>query len=299
MTRATIGIVWMVCAAMFFAVSVGFVRYLSDFMSTFEVVLFRQVLGMALMVPWLIRTGPRELLRTRRLSLHVQRAFWSYFGMLSSYYAYTLITIADATALQFTTPLFTTVFAILFLKEIVGPHRWLAIVFGFVGVLVIARPGFVEFNLGMPFAVVAASFFAASNVTNRALSRTDSTATIVFYGFVLQIPIAALPAAATWVTPGWDIVPALLAFGVVSTTAQWCLARALANADASLVEPVMFLRLPFVAGIGYLVFAQLPDIWTWGGAAVIFVSTWVLAHREVADVRRRAALRPGASGGSG
>jgi len=291
MTRSTVSIVWMVWAALFFAGSVGYVRYLSDFMSTFEIVLFRQVIGVALMAPWLIRSG-RGALRTRRLSLHVLRAFLSYFGMLLSFYSFTLVTIADAMALQFTAPLFTTIFAILFLREMVGPHRWLAIVFGFVGVLMIVRPGFAEVNIGMPLALMAAAFFAGSNVSNRALSSTDSTAVIVFYGFVLQIPIAAVPAAMTWTTPGWDLAPALLLFGIVAATAQWCLARALANADASLVEPVMFLRLPFVAVIGYFIFAQLPDVWTWLGAAVIFASTYVLARRE-------AAVRPAAPGEPG
>ena len=290
MSSSSRGMLWMLGAALFFSASVGFVRYLSDFMSTFEIVFFRQIMGLAFMLPWLMRTGMAAA-RTNRLPLQGMRAVLSYLGMLSSYYSFTLIPIADAVALQFTTPLFTTVLAIIFLKEVVGLHRWSAILFGFAGVLIIVRPGFEELDLGMLVAICAAVFYASSNVANRALSRTESTAVILFYGFMLQIPMAAIPAAMTWVTPGWSVVPPLLGFGIVSIAAQWCLTRALAAADASLVEPVMFVRLPFVSMIGYVLFTEIPDAWTWVGAAVIFVSTVVLARREALHFKRQAALK--------
>jgi len=288
MSAATRGMLWMFGAALFFSASVGFVRYLSDIMSTFEIVLFRQLMGLAFMLPWLHRVGVRGL-RTNRLPMQSLRSALSYFGMLASYYSFTLIPIADAVALQFTTPLFTTIFAIIFLKELVGQHRWVALLFGFIGVVVIVRPGFGTLNVGIPAALCAAACYAASNVVNRALSRTDSTPVIVFYSFALQVPLAAVPAALAWTTPGWAEVLPLLGFGVVAIAAQWCLTRSLATADASLVEPVMFIRMPCVALIGYFLFAQLPDSWTWVGAAVIFTSTYVLARREAAHQRRLAA----------
>lgn len=288
MSAATRGMLWMFGAALFFSASVGFVRYLSDFMSTFEIVFFRQMIGFAFMLPWLYRVGLPGL-RTNRLPMQSLRSALSYFGMLASYFSFTQIPIADAVALQFTTPLFTTVFAIIFLKELVGGHRWMALLFGFIGVLVIVRPGFGALNFGIPAALCAAACYAGSNVVNRSLSRTDSTPLIVFYSFALQIPLAAVPAAVTWTTPGWAEILPLLGFGVVSMGAQWCLTRSLATADASLVEPVMFVRMPFVAVIGYFLFAQLPDRWTWVGAVVIFASTYVLARREAAYRRRLAA----------
>lgn len=281
MSAATRGMLWMLAAALFFSASVGFVRYLSDIMSTFEIVLFRQAIGLAFMLPWLYRVGLAGL-RTERIGLQTLRSSLSYFGMLASYFSFTLIPIADAVALQFTTPLFTTIFAIIFLKELVRSHRWMALLFGFVGVLIIVRPGMADLNLGIPAALLAASLYAGSNVTNRALSRTDSTPVIVFYSFALQIPLAAVPAAMTWTTPGWADALPLLGFGIVSIAAQWCLTRSLATAEASLVEPVMFIRMPIVAVIGYFLFAQVPDGWSWVGATVIFTSTYVLARREAA-----------------
>ena len=105
---------------------------------------------------------------------------------------------------------------ILFLNENVRLHRWLALFFGFFGVLIIVRPGFIEIGLGIPIALIAAVFYAGSNVTNRALSRTDATASILFYSFILQIPLATIPAIATWVTPELADIPFLFGFGVFS-----------------------------------------------------------------------------------
>ena len=126
-------------------------------------------------------------------------------------------------------------------------------------------------------------------MANRALCSTESTSVIMFYGFLLQLPMAAIPAAMTWVTPGWEQALPLLGFGIVAFGAQYCLTRSFAVADASLVEPVMFIRLPCVAVIGYFLFAQVPDVWTWVGAVVIFTSPYGLARLEVAQERKEEA----------
>lgn len=277
---------WMFAAAVFFSTSVGFVRQLSDTLSTFEIVFIRQLMGITFMIPWLWRIGISAM-RTSRIPLLTFRALLSYLGMLASYYSYTLIQLADAVSLQFTTPLFTVILAIIFLKEVVGLHRWTALVVGFIGVAIIVRPGFTDINIGVPIAILAAVFYAGSNVANRALASTEATSVIMFYGFLLQIPMAAVPAVLTWVTPGWEHILPLLGFGIVAFGAQYCLTRSFAVADASLVEPVMFVRLPLVAIIGYFVFSQSPDVWTWVGAVVIFSSTYILARLEAAQERKK------------
>ena len=277
---------WMFAAAVFFSTSVGFVRQLSDTLSTFEIVFIRQLMGITFMIPWLWRIGISAM-RTSRMPLLTFRALLSYLGMLASYYSYTLIQLADAVSLQFTTPLFTVILAIIFLKEVVGLHRWTALLVGFIGVAIIVRPGFTDINIGVPIAILAAVFYAGSNVANRALASTEATSVIMFYGFLLQIPMAAVPAVLTWVKPGWEHILPLLGFGIVAFGAQYCLTRSFAVADASLVEPVMFVRLPLVAIIGYFVFSQSPDVWTWVGAVVIFSSTYILARLEAAQERKK------------
>jgi len=286
MTAGSRGMLWMFAAAVFFSTSVGFVRQLSDTLSTFEIVFIRQLMGITFMIPWLWRIGISAM-RTSRMPLLTFRALLSYLGMLASYYSYTLIQLADAVSLQFTTPLFTVILAIIFLKEVVGLHRWTALLVGFIGVAIIVRPGFTDINIGVPIAILAAVFYAGSNVANRALASTEATSVIMFYGFLLQIPMAAVPAVLTWVTPGWEHILPLLGFGIVAFGAQYCLTRSFAVADASLVEPVMFVRLPLVAIIGYFVFSQSPDVWTWVGAVVIFSSTYILARLEAAQERKK------------
>ena len=182
MTAGSRGMLWMFAAAVFFSTSVGFVRQLSDTLSTFEIVFIRQLMGITFMIPWLWRIGISAM-RTSRMPLLTFRALLSYLGMLASYYSYTLIQLADAVSLQFTTPLFTVILAIIFLKEVVGLHRWTALVVGFIGVAIIVRPGFTDINIGVPIAILAAVFYAGSNVANRALASTEATSVIMFYGF--------------------------------------------------------------------------------------------------------------------
>ena len=284
------GIAWMAGAALCFSVSISLVRYLSDAMTTFEIVFLRQVFGLVFMLPWLARAGVGAL-KTTRLKLHGQRAGVGYAGMATAYYSVTLIPLADSVTLQFTLPLFTALIAMWLLGERVGFHRWAAIAAGFVGVLAIVRPGFAEFNIGMLLALAAAVFYGGTDTSARALASTDSTPVIMFYSFILQIPLAAVPALVTWTTPGWDVMPALLAFAITATGAQWCLTQSLSAAEASLVSPVLFLRLPFVAVIGYVFFAQTSDIWTWIGAAIIIGSTLAIARREATLVRAGTAGR--------
>ncbi len=281
------GILWMVGAAIAFSVNFAVVRHLQDHMSTFEIVFFRQILGALMMLPWLARAGIGAL-KTTRFPLHCQRMLWSYAAMFLGYYSLLLIPLSDSVALQFTLPLWTAILAVLFLGEKVGVHRWLAIAAGFAGVLVIVRPGFQDLNVGIAMVLAATAFYAVTDVIARSLAKTDRTILIVFYSFVLPIPLAAVPAGLTWTTPGPAIWPALLLFAVSSTAAQWCLTKSLATADASLVSPVLFLRLPFIAVIGWWFFGQTTDAFTWIGACIIFVATYLLARRETQVARRRA-----------
>ena len=269
----------MVGAAICFSVSFAFVRHLSDSMATFQIVLFLQISGALIMLPWVVSVGISAL-AISRFHLHILRGLLVYGGLTASFYSFSLIPLADSTSLQFTLPLFTAFFAMIFLRERVGVHRWAAIIVGFGGVLIILRPGLTEISLGMVLAIVAAASYGASDICSRALTRTDPIKSIIFLGFVLQIPLAAIPALPSWVTPTWGLVPAIVAFVLCAFGAQWCLMKSLSLAEASLVSPVLFLRLPFVALIGYVAFGQVSDMWTWIGAVVIFAGTFLLARGE-------------------
>ena len=279
-----IGALWMLGAAIAFSVTIALVRHLSATYSTFEIVMFRLIFGIAVLLPWLIRVG-RAGLRTDNIRLYAARAVFAYGAMFCGYYSVRLITIADSVALQFTLPIFTLILAVVLLKERAYAHRWIATVLGFAGVLIIVRPGFAEVNAGVAFALGAALLFGVVDVSTRFLSHSDGIRTILFYGFVMQLPIAVIPAAATWVTPTLADIPWILAFAVGALSAQVCITNSLAAAEASLVSPVLYLRLPMVALLGYVFFAELPSVWTWVGAALIFGCTYYCTWRDARMTR--------------
>ncbi len=267
------GVLWMTAAALGFSVAIGFVRHLSDTYTTFEIAFFRQVLGIVVTSFWVWRVGS-GVLKTRLIHFHFVRAMLGYGGLVAGYYAVTLISIADAQALQFTLPFFTIIFAAWALKETIRAHRWAATIIGFAGALIIIRPGFAEINAGMLVALAAAALFAGADVTIRFLSGRDSIGAIIFYGFVIQLPVGLAASIPGWVTPSLAELPLIIVFAAIAVAAQWCLTRSLAVAEASLVSPVLYVRLPFAALIGFVFFDQVTDAWTWIGAAIMFASTF-------------------------
>lgn len=274
-----VGVLWMVAAAIAFSVTITTVRYLSDKFTTFEIVFFRQMFGVLIMLPWLIRAGI-GVLKTDQIRIYLVRAVSTYCAMIAAYYSVVLISIADSIALQFTLPFFTIIIAMVALGEKIRSHRWIATMVGFIGAMIIIRPGFADVNAGMLIALGAAALYGISDTCTRFLSGKDSVNVVVFFGFILQLPIAAVPAAMTWVTPEWADLGFILIFVVAAVGAQFCITQSFANAEAGLVSPVLFVRLPFVAVLGFIFFNELPSAWTWIGAAILFASTFWSTRRD-------------------
>ena len=281
------GILWMLQAALWFAISIALVRYLSDYMSVLQITFLRQVLGALTMLPLVMKSGIGSF-RTQRPWTHFGRGAFSYLGMLLSYYSVTLISLADSNALQFTLPFFTFLYAMWLLHERISIHRWVAMAAGFTGVLVIVRPGFAAVNLGVFVAIAAAASYGLSDVMTRLLSRNDHTNLIMFYTFAMPVPLGLVPALFDWTWPDWWVSVTILVFSAASTLASYSLTRAFSVAETSVVSPILYLRLPMVAVLGWYFFGQPTDIWTWIGSAIIFGATYGLARRE-AHVARRAA----------
>ncbi|MBM3487417.1 MAG: DMT family transporter [Alphaproteobacteria bacterium] len=273
------GVAWMVASGFVYSMSTGIVRYLADYMTPAEIVFWRSVTGLAVMLPWAIRAGGAAL-KTSAWSLLGLRSIASYLGMLCSFYAYSKIAIADAVALQFTLPLFTILLAGVLLGERIGRHGFLACVIGFVGALVIVRPGFETVTLATIAALGAAVFYACTNVVIKLLSRSVSTYAMTFYINVMVLPLALPLTVYLWSGLSWAIVPWIVAFGAINTVAQICLTNAIRAADARIVQPFDFLRLPFGAAIGYLAFDQTADVLTFVGAAIICAAAYYALLRE-------------------
>ena len=177
-------------------------------------------------------------------------------------------------------PLFATAGAALVLGEVVRARRWTATVVGFLGTLIILRPGFTEITPAMALPVLAAVSMACATLTVKSLSRTESPATIVLYMTLFLTPLSLVPALFVWQWPDLETLGYLIGLGGTGALAHLLMTIAYGKADASAVIPFDYARLPFVAVIAFFLFGEVPDLWTWVGAAVIAASAIYIARRE-------------------
>ena len=273
------GITLMFVSTFFFAAMHAVILHLTETLHPFEVAFFRNLFGLIFVIPWFIRFG-LEPLRTNHLKLHVYRSLVNVVAMFSFFYAISITPLAEVTALGFAAPIFTTVLAALFLGEVVRLRRWTAVIVGFVGTLIILRPGFDEIGLGQLLVLNSTVFWAVALLLIKTIGRHDSSVTIITYMSLLQLPLSLVPALFVWTWPSWDLLPWLLAIGILGGGAQWLMTESLRVADTSVVMPLDFCKLPWTALLAYLAFAQVPDMFTWIGGTVIFGSALYIAYRE-------------------
>jgi drug/metabolite transporter (DMT)-like permease len=273
------GLGLMFASTFFLAAMHASIRYLSDTIHPFEIAFFRSLFALAVVTPWFYRDG-LALFHTRRLGLHGLRAVLNVFAMLSFFYALSITPLSEVTALGFTAPIFTTLLAALILGEIVGPRRWTAVVVGFIGALIIIRPGFAVIGPGQMLVVASSLVWACALLVIKTLGRTDSSATIIAYMALLMIPLTVAPAVFVWRWPDGEQLFWLVLVGLLGGTGQLCMTEALRQADTAVVMPIDFCKLLWVAVIAYLAFGEVPDRYTWLGGAIIFVSAMYIAYRE-------------------
>ena len=271
---------WITLSGFTFTVSITAVRNVTEELHVLEAVFFRSIFGIAFMLPWLIRNGPRAALGTKRLGMFMIRGCLAYFITLLYFAAAGLMPIADLTSITFTRPIFGTIAAIFVLSEIVGMRRWIAIAIGFIGMVIIVRPGFQAINLGAVYILVAVIMQTANTMIIKILTRTEHPDTIAMYHAVFMLPLAVIPAIFVWKMPTFEEFGWLIVIGGFGILNQRMLARAFAIADASLVLALGYLRLPISALMGFLVFGEVPTIWVWIGGAVIASAAAYIAHRE-------------------
>ena len=273
------GAMWMMLAGASFAAMTVVIRYQTSEMNPFELAFFRNLFGLLMVLPWIWRSGLTGL-KTKRLGTHGFRATVGLIAMSCWFVAISMMPVAEATALSFTAPLFSTVGAALFLGETVRIRRWMATAIGFVGALVILRPGEMEFGLPAGLVLAASAFMSMSALTVKSLSRTEKASSILVYMGLLMTPVSFIPAAFFWTTPQPMDWLWFVALGLFASMGQMSMVRAFSSADISAVLPFDFFRLIFAAIFGYLFFTEEPDMWTWVGAAIIFSATLYTARRE-------------------
>jgi drug/metabolite transporter (DMT)-like permease len=271
--------IWALLTALSFAVMVTSVHYMAGKFDAFEIVFFRAVLGLLMVIPLVFSSGIGAL-KTTKIPLHLVRTLFGLFAMVCMYYAVAVKPVAEVIALTFLIPLFVTIAAGLVLREAVGIHRWTATLIGFGGAMVIIRPGIIEIDLPVLLVVLSSLLYAGAWSCVKILTRTDAPGVTVFWMSVLMVPLTAIPTAYFWVTPDWSDLPPLLIMAFSGWSAHFCQARAFEKSDASAVMPFDFLRLPLGALFGFFIFAELLDVWTWIGAVIIFVASYYIIRRE-------------------
>ncbi|MEN0075594.1 MAG: DMT family transporter [Paracraurococcus sp.] len=275
------------------------VKHLADHVPVIELMFFRSVFALPVVLAICLRAGGVTL-RTRRFGGHALRACTGIAAQTLGFYALGILPLAEQVALGYTQPLFVTILAIPFLGEMVGRHRWSAVVIGFCGVLLIAAgqglgagemaPGFA---LGTLAGVAQGLFSAVTTLLVRQLSATESSTTITLWQSLLMGAYSAVLLPFVWVTPGWGDLGLLILVGLIGGSAQWLLTEAWASAQVSAVAPYSYSALLWSILLGWLVFGELPGLAMLGGAVLIVAAGLYILHRELVRKGRKETARPG------
>jgi drug/metabolite transporter (DMT)-like permease len=269
----------MVLGTLMFACMHAAIRHATKHLPAVEVAFFRNVFGLVVIVPLIARYG-LSLFRTRRFGLHVQRSVLNVVSMLCFFVGLSMTPLARATALSFTAPLFTALLSALFLGEVFRWRRWTAILLGFLGALIILRPGFEALDTGSLLVLISSLIWSMALIDIKVLGRTETSITITAYVTVLMLPMTLVPAILVWETPRADMWVWLLFIGVIGTLGQIIVTEAVKLADMTALMPFDFLKLVWAAFLGIILFAEVPDAMTWIGGAIVFGSSLYIAWRE-------------------
>lgn len=273
------GVLWVTLGTLAFAVNDIVIKSLGKTFHPFELALFRYSVGFLLLTPVFIRMGRRGL-RTRVLHWHAVRLVLACAAQVGVYISVINLLLADATAIAFSRPLFTTLIAVLFLHELVHWRRWMATAVGFVGVLFMVRPGDSGLDPIALIAVGAALVFALANILIRVLGRTEPPNRILFYYHAGGILVFLGPAIWAWRTPVGGEWLLLACIGALTTIGMIGFVRGFHVGEASVVGPMEYTRLIYAGLFGFFIFAEVPGIWTVSGAAIIAASTLYIARVE-------------------
>ena len=272
-------IAWMGGALLSFTAMAISVRELSSGMHAFEMLFIRSAMGVAILVPIVWATGWRTL-RTKRIAGHLLRNAVHFTGQVLWIFGIALLPLATVFAIEFTTPIWGAILAVAFLGERMNRGRWVALLFGFIGILVILRPGMAAVGSGALIMLACSLFFGATSVITKWLTRSDQPFAIVFYMALTQTLFGAVASVFVWTPVAVDAWPLLVLLAITGLTAHYSLTRALSVADASFVMPFEFLRLPLIGGTGFLLYGEAIEPATFFGAVLIFAGTYYSLRHE-------------------
>ena len=255
------------------------VKLLSDDLHPIIICFYRCLMGLIIITPFVARNN-FQALKTTNMQLQIFRALINIISMICWFSAIGMMHFEKATALGFTTPLFTTILAVLVLGEVIRFHRTAALLLGFIGILIIIRPGYVPFEFGTILMLIASFSFSFVLIFVKKLSASDTSLTIIFYHLLYMTPVFFILSLFYWQTVTLDQVIIFSMMGASGLLSHWCLAQAFKLSDTTFVMPLQFTKLIWASLIGLFIFAEQPDIWTWIGGIIIFISVVYITYRE-------------------
>jgi S-adenosylmethionine uptake transporter len=261
-------------------------KYLTDDLHPFQIVWTRQ-LGLFAVAVVLLAVHGLKLLHTEHLNLQIARGCVAICSATCFIFALPHVALADAVAISFVAPFMVTLMGALILREPVGIRRWVAVALGFVGTLIIIRPGAGVMHPAALLVVVAAFFFACRQIISRAISDTDKTSTTIVYTAFIGIVILSLPLPWIWVRPAPSALAILLGMAILAAAAEILVIKAFERGLAVVISPMHYTLILWGTFYGWLFFDQLPDVWTWVGAAIIVATGLYTLRREYLASRAR------------
>ena len=265
------------------------VKLLSDDLHPIIICFYRCLMGLIIITPFVARNNFKAL-QTDNMRLQIFRALINIISMICWFSAIGMMHFEKATALGFTTPLFTTVLAVLILGEVIRFHRTAALLLGFVGILIIIRPGYMPFEFGTILMLIASFSFSFVLIFVKKLSATDSSLTIIFYHLLYMTPAFFILSFFYWENINVNQLIIFILMGASGLLSHWCLAQAFKMSDTTFVMPLQFTKLIWASLIGLFIFSEQPDIWTWVGGVIIFFSVVYITYREA--FKKKGTLKP-------
>jgi drug/metabolite transporter (DMT)-like permease len=273
--------IFLIIISVFFGtVMLSFLKIAQEDVNVYVAGFFRFFLGLVIILPYIIKNKD-AVLKTTHLKQHFLRAILGLPAMLLYFSALVLLPIEKLTAISFIVPLIVTILAVFFLGEKIYIYRTLALILGFGGMLVIIRPGFVDISIGVYMVLFSALLWSINIIITKKISKDDSAITILAYQSIFMSLLSFFIVIFFWEIPSLKTFIYLILAAMCGTILHLTLNHAFKLVDVSMTQPYSFLNLVFASIIGYFVFDEIPDLYTWIGALIIFTGILIISYREM------------------
>ena len=267
-------------SVIFFSVMEILVKFLSSSYPIGELVFFRGFFGLLPIIFIMPKKKFFQNFKTKKIKLHIFRTITGCFALISIFFSLKYLPLADAISITFAAPIFATIFSIFFVKEIVGKKRWFAVLIGFLGILIILKPGTSLFSIYSIFPILFCVGFAASASLIRILSKTDKNYLISFYYTAGLTLVSLFLDPLSWKIPLFKDCLLLISIGIIGSLGNIIITEAYRKSEISLITPIKYLNLIFAIVFGYYLFNEVPEVSTLIGSVLIIVSTVIIFIRE-------------------